>query len=36
MDAYAPLLIEKGLKVMIGKGMRAQTVKDAMTKHKAA
>lgn len=36
MDAYAPLLIEKGLKVMIGKGMRAQTVKDAMRKHKAA
>lgn len=35
MDAYAPLLMEKGLKVMIGKGMRAQAVKGAMTKNKA-
>jgi fumarate hydratase subunit beta len=35
MDAYAPTLIEKGLKAMIGKGMRAQAVKDAMVKHKA-
>lgn len=35
MDAYAPILIERGLKVMIGKGMRAQAVKDAMVKYKA-
>lgn len=35
MDAYAPVLIERGLKVMIGKGMRAKAVKDAMVKHKA-
>lgn len=30
MDAYAPLLIEKGLRVMIGKGNRNQGVIDAM------
>lgn len=35
MDAYAPLLIEHGLKGMIGKGSRNQAVKDAMKKHKA-
>ena len=35
MDAYAPLLIEKGLKGMIGKGMRSETVKEAMKKYKA-
>lgn len=35
MDAYAPLLIEKGLKGMIGKGMRSEAVKDAMMKYKA-
>jgi fumarate hydratase subunit beta len=35
MDAYAPLLIEKGLKGMIGKGARNQAVKDAMQKFKA-
>lgn len=35
MDAYAPLLIEKGLKGMIGKGARDQAVKDAMVAHKA-
>ena len=35
MDAYSPLLIEKGLKGMIGKGMRSETVKEAMKKHKA-
>jgi len=35
MDAYSPLLIEKGLKGMIGKGMRSDTVKEAMKKHKA-
>jgi fumarate hydratase subunit beta len=35
MDAYSPLLIEKGLKGMIGKGMRSDTVKEAMKKYKA-
>ena len=35
MDAYAPALIEKGLKGMIGKGMRSDAVKEAMRKHKA-
>lgn len=35
MDAYAPELISRGLKGMIGKGARNQTVKDAMQKHKA-
>lgn len=33
MDIYAPLLIERGLRVMIGKGERNQAVKDAMCKH---
>ena len=35
MDAYAPQLIEQGLKGMIGKGQRSQTVRDAMAKYKA-
>lgn len=35
MDAYAPALMEKGLKGMIGKGMRSDAVKEAMKKHKA-
>ena len=35
MDAYAPRLMEAGLKGMIGKGARSQAVKDAMKKHKA-
>ncbi len=35
MDAYAPTLIEKGLKGMIGKGMRSDAVKEAMKKHQA-
>ena len=35
MDAYSPSLIEKGLKGMIGKGMRSEAVKEAMIKHKA-
>ena len=35
MDAYAPLLIEHGLKGMIGKGLRLDTVTDAMKKYKA-
>ncbi len=35
MDKYAPLLIEKGLKGMIGKGQRSQDVRDAIVSHKA-
>ena len=35
MDAYSPVLIERGLKGMIGKGSRSREVVDAMMKHKA-
>jgi fumarate hydratase subunit beta len=35
MDAYSPLLMEKGLRGMIGKGNRTQPVLDAMKKHGA-
>jgi fumarate hydratase subunit beta len=35
MDAYSPSLIAKGLKGMIGKGMRSEVVKEAMKKYKA-
>jgi fumarate hydratase subunit beta len=35
MDAYTPLLLEKGLKGMIGKGGRSQAVKDALIKYRA-
>ena len=35
MDAYAPRLIEVGLKGMIGKGSRSQEVVESMKKHKA-
>jgi fumarate hydratase subunit beta len=35
MDKFAPRLMEIGLKGMIGKGLRAQPVKDAMKKYKA-
>ena len=35
MDAYAPTLIEKGLKGMVGKGLRNQGVIDAMKKYGA-
>ncbi len=35
MDAYSPLLIERGLKGMIGKGMRSDAVKEAMKKYRA-
>ena len=35
MDAYAPRLMEVGLKGMIGKGSRSQEVKDAMRRYKA-
>jgi len=35
MDAYAPLLMEKGLKGMIGKGIRNNEVTDSIIKNKA-
>jgi fumarate hydratase subunit beta len=35
MDAYSPSLIERGLKGMIGKGMRSDAVREAMRKYKA-
>jgi len=35
MDPYAPILIEHGLKGMIGKGKRNGAVRDACIKHKA-
>lgn len=35
MDAYTPMLLEQGLKGMIGKGRRGQSVVDAIKKHKA-
>mgnify|MGYP001005149217 FL=1 len=35
MDAYAPLLMEHGLKGMIGKGLRAKAVVDSIIKNNA-
>ncbi len=35
MDSYAPVLIERGLKAMIGKGNRSGPVKEAMVKYGA-
>jgi len=35
MDAYTPLLLERGLKGMIGKGRRCAEVKKAIQKHQA-
>jgi fumarate hydratase subunit beta len=35
MDAYTPLLLEHGLKGMIGKGLRTAEVKAAMREHPA-
>lgn len=35
MDAYAPLLLDKGLKGMIGKGIRNQQVVDSIIKNNA-
>lgn len=35
MDIYAPLLIKRGLKVMIGKGERNQAVKETMRRYGA-
>lgn len=34
MDAYTPLLLDKGLKVMIGKGARSKEVVDAIVRNK--
>ncbi len=33
MDSYSPLLIERGLKGMVGKGLRSDKVKRAMREH---
>jgi fumarate hydratase subunit beta len=35
MDPFAPLLMERGLKGMIGKGKRSQEVIAAMVRHRA-
>ena len=35
MDPYAPILMENGLKGMIGKGRRSEAVRDSMVKHNA-
>ena len=35
MDAFTPLLIENGLRVMIGKGVRIQAVVDSIKSHGA-
>jgi len=35
MDKYTPLLLEQGVKCMIGKGRRSAEVKQAMLKHHA-
>lgn len=35
MDAYTPVLLDMGLKGMIGKGYRNQAVKDAIVRNKA-
>ncbi len=33
MDPYSPLLIERGLKGMVGKGLRSETVLQSMREH---
>ncbi|MCI5774679.1 MAG: FumA C-terminus/TtdB family hydratase beta subunit [Erysipelotrichaceae bacterium] len=35
MDAYTPILLDKGLKFMIGKGRRSEEVKAAIKRNKA-
>ncbi len=35
MDRYTPLLLEQGLKGMIGKGRRSREVREALVKYKA-
>lgn len=34
MDAYTPQMLERGMKACIGKGLRSQTVKEALQKYK--
>ena len=34
MDKYAPLLISRGLRIMIGKGLRSSEVTEAIVKHR--
>lgn len=34
MDLYSPTLIEKGLKIMIGKGLRSKGVIESIVRHK--
>ena len=36
MDKFTPLLLRAGVKLMIGKGGRSKTVKEAIKRHKAA
>jgi len=33
MDPYSPMLIERGLRAMIGKGRRSRAVRDSMLEH---
>ncbi len=33
MDSYSPLLIERGLRGMVGKGVRSESVRDSMREH---
>lgn len=33
MDSYSPLLIERGLRGMVGKGLRSEAVRQAMQEH---
>ena len=33
MDSYSPLLIERGLRGMVGKGLRSESVRDSMQEH---
>lgn len=33
MDAFSPMLIAAGLKAMLGKGYRSETVRDALKQH---
>lgn len=33
MDVFTPMILELGVKVLIGKGKRSQSVKEAMKKH---
>ena len=35
MDAFSPMLIEKGLRAMVGKGYRGEEVRDALKKYGA-